>query len=410
MSARVRVRHHGGRLAAVKVGIDPNREVELVREAAMLTAARHPGVVRLLGLTGGPDGLELITAWVGTRSLADASPLTAGEGAGVIGALASTVADLHRHGIVHGSIEPSHVLLDERGRPILCSFGHARLVARTGVSNCPRPSDDVAAIGETLAAAVGAPDDPELVPSRRFRRRQDHHLHREVLTIADHARAHDSASRPSAASLAAALATLVPAASLPADITAAPPLESRSTHSLDDRLGADLDRLRATAATVPAPRRRWPFVAGTVAVALLAIGVVGLWSTGTPSRAQTAAPAPAPAAVTIAPATTTASPAPAPVVVVDHQHYQVGNPGDRASVAPWRCDGDPRVVLLRPATGEVFLFDAAPSGGADALAHAFTVIDGAVDLAGVEPDDPCPVLVVHRGDRSAVPVSIPEQR
>src|SRR4051812_24702338 len=199
VSARVRVRHHGGHLAAVKVGVDPRRDVDLVREAAMLTVARHPGVVTLLALTPGADGLELITAWVGTRSLSGSRLLAPADGARVLGAVATTVADLHRHGIVHGSIDASHVLLDEDGRPVLCSFGHAALVA-SATSHGPRPSDDVAALGELLVAVIGSPGDPELVPTRRFARRHEHHLHRSVLTIADHARAHDRAARPSAAS------------------------------------------------------------------------------------------------------------------------------------------------------------------------------------------------------------------
>jgi hypothetical protein len=410
-------------LAAVKVGIDANRDVELVREAAMLTVARHPGVVGLLALTDGSDGLELITAWVGTRSLTDAHPLAPAEGAGVVGALAATVADLHRHGIVHGAIDPSHVLLDDRGRPVLCSFAHAALINVTGPTDGPRPSDDVAALGELLAEIVGSPDDPDLVPARRFARRQEHHLHRSVLTIADHARAHDRTSRPSAAALAAALAELAPVASLPADRAGAPPLVSPSpgppyADPPGDGLDAALDRLRATTAPLNVHRRRWPFVAGLIAVALLAVALlaVGVVSGGTPSRAETGDLAPAQAATSAAlttriPATTPSSTlTPAPVVELAHQRYEVGVPGDQASVAPWRCDGQPRVVLLRPATGELFLFDTAPQPDGDTVASPFTTVDGATGLAPVDQGDPCPPLVVLRADRSAVPIDLPALR
>jgi serine/threonine protein kinase len=402
-------------LAAVKVGIDVSRDVELVREAAMLTAARHPGVVGLLGLSDGPDGLELVTAWVGTRSLANTRPLAPAEGAGVVGALAATVADLHRHGIVHGAIDASHVLLDDRGRPVLCSFAHAVLINSSATMDGPRPSDDVAALGELLVDVVGPHDDPEIVPVRRFARRQEHHLHRSILTVADHARAHDRASRPSAASLAAALADLAPGASLPADVAGARPPVSPDpvTAGLDEAL----DRLRSTIMPVPVRRRRWPFVASVVSVALLAIGIIGTLAGRTPSRAKTGDLAPTPIATgsptstrVMTTRTTTAAPAPAPVVALADGRYEVGAPGDQASVAAWRCDGRPRVVLLRPATGELFLFDNAPQPGADTVATPFTAIEGASGLAPVDGDDPCPALVVLRADRSAVPVDLPVDR
>ncbi len=382
----------------------------------MLTAARHPGVVGLLALSDGPDGLELITTWVGTRSLADTRPLAPSEGASVVGALAATVADLHRHGIVHGAIDASHVLLDDRGRPVLCSFAHAVLINASAASDGPRPSDDVAALGELLVEVVGPIDDPEIVPVRRFARRQEHHLHRSLLTIADHARAHDRASRPSAASFAAALAELAPAASLPADVAGAPPLVSPDPEPVADGLDAALDRLRATTMPLHVRRRRWPFVAGGAAVALLAIGIVGTLSGGTPSRAETRdlAPTPAPTGIPtstrVLTTTTTAALAPAPVIELADRHYEVGAPGDQASVAAWRCDGQPRVVLLRPATGELFLFDNAPQPGADTVATPFTTVDGATGLAPVDRDDPCPALVVLRADRSAVPVDLPADR
>jgi hypothetical protein len=385
------VRHHRGQLAAVKVGVDPRRDMELVREAAMLTVARHPGVVALLALMKGRDGLELITGWVGTRSLAESHLLAPADGARVVSAVAATVADLHRHGIVHGSIDPSHVLLDEEGRPLLCSFGNAALVA-TAAADGPRPSDDVAALGELLIAVVGSPNDPELVPTRRFARRQEQHLHRSILTIADHARAHDRAARPSAASFAAALADLAPTRRAP------------TPRADDGGLDAELDRLRATAATVRARRRRWPYITGAAAIALVAIGVVGVLSGVTPSRAETRDPAPPPPALVV---TTSTMPAPAPIVEIDHERYQVGTPGDKATVARWRCDDRPRVVLLRPATGELFLFDNAPEPGGDTAANPFTTVDHATSLAPVDPSDPCPTLVVLRGNRSAVPVELP---
>ena len=131
MSARVQVRSEGdGRLVAVKVSLHDGEEADFVREAAMLATSRHPGVVRLIGLRPSRDGgLELTTEWVGARSLANLCPLPPEQAAATVGAVASTVADLHRRGIVHGGIDATHVLLDGEGRPVLCSFRRARLVS-----------------------------------------------------------------------------------------------------------------------------------------------------------------------------------------------------------------------------------------------------------------------------------------
>ncbi|NNE72766.1 MAG: hypothetical protein HKN26_03810 [Acidimicrobiales bacterium] len=45
----------------------------------------------------------------------------------------------------------------------------------------------------------------------------------------------------------------------------------------------------------------------------------------------------------------------APVLEVNGQRYQVGEPGDVASIADWNCDGAETAVLLRPSTGTVFV-------------------------------------------------------
>ena len=52
-------------------------------------------------------------------------PVIAGLGA----AVATTIADLHALGFCHGGIEASHVLLDEAGRPVLCSLGRSKATA-----------------------------------------------------------------------------------------------------------------------------------------------------------------------------------------------------------------------------------------------------------------------------------------
>ena len=225
MSARVRVRHASdGQLVAVKVGLDPANDIRLVREAAMLAAARHPGVVGLVGLRAGADGLELITR-VGRRSVpgrraAPALPRCGRRASArwrppspTFTATASCTGPSNR---------PMSFSTGAGGRSSVRSVAHDWSPTANDPNAGCRPADDVAALGALLASVVGLPNDPELIPQRRFGRRQNNHLHRSLLTTADHAQADDPASRPSAASLADALAALAPDAALPASDDAAP--------------------------------------------------------------------------------------------------------------------------------------------------------------------------------------------
>jgi hypothetical protein len=432
MSARVRLaRDDLGRLEAVKVATSPDDAGALAYEADVLEAVRHPGVVDLVELREGPEGPELATRWVGTRSLADVSPLPIEAAIGVVASLAATLADLHGRGIVHRAIEPTHVLIDHRGRPVLCSFGRCAvpsgLIDATPASlvedasdATPRPSDDIAALGEILAFAVGPPGDPELVPTTRFRRRRTNHLHRDVLLIADHARADDPTCRPSAAAIAHALAELTPDAVLPEATRGT----ARATHSTDEHrdgvearregLEAQLHRLRASASVVePRPRRRWPIVAGAAGVALTITGVATI-VTG-PSGGEPRAPdgslavaAPSRPAATVTVPTSPPVDRGAPTVELAGARYEVGAPGDVAVVAPWRCDGRPRPLLLRPTTGELFLFDTVATPGIDSVAAAFTAIADARSLRAVDPLDPCPAPTIERADGTTVVVPLPK--
>src|SRR5205085_10284132 len=126
-----------------KVAKTSSDGVRLRAEAEVLATARHPGVVELVGLEGSTDRPVLVTKLVAGPSLAAPIPMTAEEIAGVLGAVAATVADLHGMGIVHRALGPEHVLLGSDGHPVLCGFGAAGQVGDDDV----HPSTDVAALG-----------------------------------------------------------------------------------------------------------------------------------------------------------------------------------------------------------------------------------------------------------------------
>ena len=116
----------------------------------MLRRMAHPGIVQLIATEGAgpPDGLVLRTVSGGDLT-AVALPSVAVI-AGVGAALATTVADLHAVGFSHGGIEASHVLLDEGGRPVLCSLGRSREASAGSPNGERRYDDDVRALATML--------------------------------------------------------------------------------------------------------------------------------------------------------------------------------------------------------------------------------------------------------------------
>ena len=148
------VRVTGGVVRKI-AGDDAERE-RLGTEASMLSLAAHPGVVRLIAAAGDDQPSELVLAQVGGGSLAAVGrDMDWSEVAGLGAALATTLADLHEIGIVHGSISPDHILLDESGRPVLCGFGKA---TRCDVSESQAlGADDVASLAALLPQLAEGP-------------------------------------------------------------------------------------------------------------------------------------------------------------------------------------------------------------------------------------------------------------
>ncbi len=172
-----------------KVASGPGGAEGIRLQAELLTAARHPGVIEVVGVEGSAERPVLVTVLVDGPTLATPLPLAVEEVAGLAGSLATTLADLHQLGLVHGAVRPEHVLIASDGRPILCGFGSA---GRAGDEL--QPSTDVAALGRLLRRLATG---PEARPLRR---------------IAEAAISEDPAARPSAQEVAAEIAAAVPEA------------------------------------------------------------------------------------------------------------------------------------------------------------------------------------------------------
>ena len=352
----------------VEVAASPGAVAELRRRAERLAEARHPGVVELLGATESEGALEVRTAPAEGTPLAQAV-LDHDELAGVVAAVATTLADLHDRGVVHGALTAEAVVVGSDGCPVL----HDLAADVAGIVS----ADDVAALGILLDGL--ATDGP-------------------LADVAAWARQPDPARRPSARALAAAVAARVPGARLPG----APAGPTAATPSL--------------ASLLPAPPRR-VLRPGRLLLAVVLAGVLtaaGLWlatpsagpSTGPSSGAGTdrrAAEVTPPTTVTTrrvagSSSTTAALPVavwPPATVVHDGRLFAVGQRDDVVVVADWGCTGTTAAAVLRPATGEIWLFDGWVDAGEEATAVPAGRVEGGVSAVAADGDgDGCTDLVV----------------
>jgi hypothetical protein len=155
-----------GGMFSKQAGTDEER-ARLARERAVLSAVAHPGIVRLarVGDASSGEANELTLHLVPGGSMADLPRQSVAAVAGLGAALATTVADLHHLGIAHGALEPSHVLLDDEGRPVLCSLGRTTTASADEWSAACRR--DVQALAGLLLDRLPAGASPRLV--RRLR-------------------------------------------------------------------------------------------------------------------------------------------------------------------------------------------------------------------------------------------------
>ncbi|HUP70271.1 MAG TPA: hypothetical protein VM142_10710 [Acidimicrobiales bacterium] len=415
------------------------RGYRVPEEAAALRAGRHPGVVELVDAT--EDVLR--THMVDARPVGELVPLAAAEVAGLAAAVATTLADLHDLGVVHGGIDPSHVLLTAAGRPVLCSLG------RGG-----EPTDDVAALGLLMASLLSqAPPEHRgrgLGRARPGRRQLGPMLAPpagpSLLALATEAMAPDPATRPTARALADTISRHIPAARLPCAAAAIGPVPSISAGKTSE---VPLRGGRAALTAVGGG------VLGLVAVAAVLAGVTvagglvlsrnkgpghpdssqarsvtttGQAAPGAPEmRATTSTaamentrPEPRrPAESTSSTATTPATTAPAAtqvwpleplelndgVLTFRGSRYAVGRPGDAVVAGDWACTGEPSLALLRRDTGHVFAFDGWPSGDGVITARPLARVEGATDLRVTDGEGAgCHALEVER--QAAPPVRL----
>ena len=429
MSARVTTAvDEDGQVLACKRATDAEDALRLRREAEVLDRAQHPGVVELVGCREVDGVVTLYTSFVGAHTLETSPPLPLNQAGAVVAMLAATVSDLHDLGIVHGRIDPSHVLLGPARRPILCGFtgaGDEGEVAPPGPGATAEFRDpavtldaplirscDVYALGALLRVLViSDATDIEPIPERRFTLRRGRpwtgYLRRALLTLADQCTDDQPLRRPSARRLAADIGSLLPASNERSRRPGQSAVEAPAVS-----VGDQFETLRPTADddTHTVRGRRTALAATALGLILVFWGLTSLRSndttaaptqTTTHTQTQTsdpisAAPASAPDVHLVANRT----------VSVDGNEFTIGDPGDHVALGDWRCDGRPTAALVRPSTGEVFVFDGWPSADGSAVAMPLQGVTAAVDLRA-ENQGSCSVLYAVRADGTETEVKVP---
>lgn len=444
-----------GRRVMAKVAGNAEEAARLEREAAQLEASRHPGVVDLVGIDGHGVGAMLLTAHVDGPTLGRVGRLPLEEAAGLLAALATTLADLHELGVVHGAVSPDHVIVGAGGRPILCGFAYG---GRTGQHVEPSPAvprgfaDPARTDTDTLTPAFDvfslgalaqllAPDPPA------------GHV---LAKVAAEAMSDEVSARPSARALAEALQSEVPTARLPRGLDPGPVVRSRP--AAGDPLAA-LRHERGLFGTGRSARPRTAVLtAGVAAVCVIGAAIVlaGSPRAAAPPVTELGAPPvshpdrlgddenqPGPTTTgaglassptstllrsPVSSSTSTVGPrrancAPATGVLqadvdgdgcVDALRYadgvlhagdvrwSLGQAGDQVAVGDWACQGSRTLALFRPTTGEVFRFDGWAAPGRDLTATAVARVQGGLALRAADVDrDGCHEVVVERATGAA---------
>jgi hypothetical protein len=310
-----------GRLVAVKTAEGPAETARLGHEADILRRGAHPGVVAIVSFTPEANGAVLVLTAPSEQTVAQQMPGTLRDCLDFVAAIAEIVADLHALGIAHCAIRPDHVLVAPHGQPVLCGFGDAQSVVDPQLF-----SADVIAIGELLAwLARRMPADP-----RNARR---------VAAAVSLTRERGVTARALSFTLA--------------------------------------DGRRASTRSHTSIAARRPAMIALLALAAIATGVALFTGSGPPPSATVA--------TTVAdtvPNASNAAPANTPRVEIRGVAYQVGQPGDLAYFVP--CDDEPRVVVLRPGTGDIFVFDHLAEPGAPRTAQSVGRIAGALEIVPSE--------------------------
>ena len=418
----ITVTRRNGNLLACKTA-QPEDSERIRHEAQLLKRLEHPGIVQFVDFIE-ESSVELYLAFVGPDSWATQPPSTPSESLEALASAASTVADLHGLGTVHGALCPEHVLVAPDKRPVLCGLADATALTETG---CAHDLAGLAGLIDHLGAAC---DEKERRQLDALARRAE----RGSVTASDltaeldrlHGGPHKFTGRskrtaiPTPSRRASAIATALIALAVLGWLVLKP--EGSANTVLADTVLANTVPELSTVPANPVPTN--PVPAGQVPTNPVSAGQVsagqvsaGQVSTNTVLASEGSGAPSGPVAV---PATTNAS-AVGSVdttelagsqseidhedrLIITHQgrRYGVGRLGDVAILGDWTCDGDITLALLQPGTGVIAVFADWPAPSQRLEADFVTVVEGATDLRN-DPSGGCDQLrVTHAGGSTLI--------
>lgn len=180
--------HHDGRTYAVKVlsRSGASARLQFRREAAAVARLSHPGLVRVVELAEHDGQLYLVMDLASGENLASRiadAPLSDEQTAAIGAQLASALAEVHRHGLVHRDVKPENVVLHPSGAARLLDFGLVGVASQTGavgtlayappeqlgvVARPVGPPGDLYALGATLFECVTGHPPRDATDAGRF--------------------------------------------------------------------------------------------------------------------------------------------------------------------------------------------------------------------------------------------------
>ena len=170
--------HHLEMSVTTHVGVINNRAVfikktansdsssRLAREASILAEIAGSGVVELANFVEGPSECSLSTYYVGGGTAADLvsqNKISSENVAAMAASLALTLADVHDRGYVHGTLAPHHVLGPISATPLICGWSGAKEIERDAQGHIgdegPDPHEDVVALARIALELLGGSSD-----------------------------------------------------------------------------------------------------------------------------------------------------------------------------------------------------------------------------------------------------------
>ena len=424
--ATVTVSRSGDRLVAIKE-VPAEQAAEIEREAELLRRLEHPGIVRFVDLVDTPGGgralhTEFVSSdtWA-TRPLTDPAQRAAG-----MAALAAVVAELHDLGVSHLRLTGGHVLHGEDDRPVLCGL------ARAGDATPENRRTDLAALAdlchdETVGRGPLTGKLSSLADATRAGRLGARDLARRLDQLlakrspgSEPARG-DRADRPDLLKRVPRRARYAGAALLAA--AAAMALSGFWSRGPSTTAGEPPEGATPAFDAAPSPGGAQPSN-GTGTTGLEAAGPTGFKAADLAGAASVQALAPSaadnsgdptrtapPAGARLEPEPVAGSGPPAPETadapgielaaidaaeVLEHRgrRYAIGLEGDLVATGDWDCDGTATPVIVRPATGDVVLFDGWPEPGETVSMPVRWKVDSPTD-AEVVTNDSCDLLRVY---------------